>query len=413
VTAHISPTDWDLDSSLGEPASAELEELGLDRQDMELRCRKNTYEWLLRQYSEETGAFHGFYDPRSTQMAESQTANLIAPWQLIAGYDRYGDDALLERACRAADWVEHNLVESHPMSFVLGGIRDNYKPNQLWTKYTADYVRLDLALHRRTGKGQYLERAKQGGRFLVQSQTHGFAPKYDRVSEQWSTTGWQSFGRVVTALLGLAQELDDRAWARRAMAWAEHGVSLQAANGCFHLVHQTYYSSDVAADEMRALLLMSCDEADPPCREAAIRFANWHVDHQRADGSWWVTIDASGVPVSVYVGPGDVPNIAISLLYAHRETGDLRYLLSALRAIHYSMSVQATPDSGDPYLDDQNVLWGFWSWQPYYDYTMSSDQSTHHVRGMWYFLDYFRALAPPVRADLVKAWRAYRDSGRA
>jgi hypothetical protein len=130
------------------------------------------------------------------------------------------------------------------------------------------------------------------------------------------------------------------------------------------------------------------------------------------DGSWWVTIDASGVPVSMYVGPGDVPNIAISLLYMHRETGDLRYLLSALRAIHYSMNAQATPESGDPYLEDGNVLWGFWSWQPYYDYTMSSDQSTHHVRGMWYFLDYFQTLPPPAREDLVRAWRAYLDSGK-
>ncbi len=197
------------------------------------------------------------------------------------------------------------------------------------------------------------------------------------------------------------------------MAWVDYGVSLQAANGCFHLVHDTYYSSDVAADEMRALLLMSREEGDTPCREAAIRFADWHVEHQRPDGSWWVTVDASGVPASVYVGPGDVPNIAIALLYVHRETGEMRYLLSALRAIHYSVDVQATPDSGDPYLDDPNVLWGFWSWQPYYDYTMSSDQSTHHVRGMWYFLDYLHTLAPPVRADLVTAWRKYRESGKA
>ncbi len=413
MTAHISPIDWGLKSSLAEPALPELNELGLDRQDMELRCRQNTYEWLVRQYSEDGGAFHGFYDARSKRMAESQTSNLIAPWQLIAAYDRYGDESLLDRARRAADWVEENLVDSHPMSFVLGGVQDNYKPDQLWTKYTADYARLNLALYRRLGQAQYLERAEQGGRFLVQSQTHGFAPKYDRAAERWLDMGWQSFGRVVTALLGLAQELNDRTWARRAMAWVDYGVSLQAANGCFHLVHDTYYSSDVAADEMRALLLMSQEEGDTPCREAAIRFADWHVEHQRPDGPWWVTVDASGVPASVYVGPGDVPNIAIALLYVHRETGEMRYLLSALRAIHYSVDVQVTPDSGAPYLDDPNVLWGFWSWQPYYDYTMSSDQSTHHVRGMWYFLDYLQTLPLPVRADLVTAWRKYRESGKA
>jgi hypothetical protein len=302
----ISPTDWGLESSLGQAAVPELEALGLDRQEMELRCRRNTLEWLPRYFNEEVGGFYGYYDPRSRSFAAPQTVNLIAPSQ-------------------------------------------------------------------------------QSGRFLVQSQTHDFAPKYDQNLERWVDSSWQSFGRVIVALLALAEMTQDQGWSRRAMAWAEHGMKLQAPAGCFHLVHRSYYSSDVAADEMRALARVHHEAEHLACLEAALRFADWHVRTQREDGSRWVAVDASRVPVSEYVGPGDVPNIAIALLSLHRATGELRYLLSALRAIHYSLQVQATPESKGRYLKDPNVLWGFWSWPPYYDYPLSPDQSTHHVRGLWFF----------------------------
>lgn len=86
-----------------------------------------------------------------------------------------------------------------------------------------------------------------------------------------------------------------------------------------------------------------------------------------------------------------MPNLAISLLYLHYFTHDQRYLNAAYTAFRYSLSIQVTPNGHDPYADDERVRWGFWSWDPYYDYTLSGDQATHHVRGMWFLIDYWSA----------------------
>jgi hypothetical protein len=117
------------------------------------------------------------------------------------------------------------------------------------------------------------------------------------------------------------------------------------------------------------------------------------------NGAWPLTVDRWGVAVGDYIGPGDVPNICISLLMCHQETGKIEYLTSAVRALRYSMSRQVIPDK--PYSDDPRACWGFWSWDPPYDYTMSSDQSTHHVRGYWFFLDYFHTLEEETKAELA------------
>ncbi len=400
---HISPADWGLESSLPKRGTAQLRQMGLSKRDIEDRCRRNTYEWLLRQYNQELGAFHGFYDPRSGEFADAQTVNLIAPWQLLAAYDRYDDENLLQMATRCADWLHSNMMESHPMSLVLGGVRDNLKPAQIWTKYTADYVVLNLGIHQRTGNDEYLQRAIQSGRFLLQAQNHDFAPKYDTVREIWMGQGWQSFGRVVCAMLALHDVTNSGRWLKWATEWGDLGLDLQAGDGAFYVVHGNYYSSDVSADEIRALLALGEDTGRPEFRDAAIRFANWHLEHQREDGSWWLAIDRWGTRVSDYVGPGDAPNIAIALIAAHQATGNTALLAAAIRAFRFSLALQATPDCGDPYLEDDNIRWGFWSWAPYYDYTMSSDQSTHHVRGLWFFLDYFYSLPNGARQELAQA----------
>jgi len=88
--------------------------------------------------------------------------------------------------------------------------------------------------------------------------------------------------------------------------------------------------------------------------------------------------------------PGDIPNIGIGLLRLHHVTANSRYLQSANQTIRYSLDVQITPDSSHPYREDEKVRWGFWSWQPCYDYTLSADQSTHHARGMWFLIDYWQ-----------------------
>lgn len=399
----VSPQSWGLERS-SQTASPHLDAMGIPKAELEARARRNTYDWVLRQFDPEAGAFRGYYDPRTQKFAEPQTANLIAPFQLIAAFDRYEDEELLVRARRCADWLEENMVESHPMSLVLGGVRDNIKPTQLWTKYTADYVTLNLALYERQQTEDLLARAIHSSKFLMQSQNQGFAPKYDHAIERWMKRGWESFGRVIVAMIALQEFTDDEAWLDRAMLWAEHGVGLQAADGCFYLINNDYYSSDIAADEIRSLIRTHWRTDRSRFLNAAVRFADWHLDHQLPNGAWPLSVDRWGVTVGPYVGPGDIPNIAIALLLVHKATGDIKYLASAVEAMRYSMTQQCVPGCGERFADDPNIQWGFWSWDPRYDWTMSSDQSTHHVRGYWFFLDYFLSLPGEVQravAELV------------
>jgi hypothetical protein len=115
------------------------------------------------------------------------------------------------------------------------------------------------------------------------------------------------------------------------------------------------------------------------------------VQSQTSGGAWALTTDRDGNVVMPTVGPGDIPNIAVALLRLYQVTRDVRYLESAYRALRYSLGVQVTPQSEHPYRDHPAALWGFWSWDPYYDYTQSADQSTHHARGMWFLVDYWHA----------------------
>jgi hypothetical protein len=397
----VSPQSWGLERSKQED-SPHLVAMGLPKAQLEERARRNTWSWLPRQFDRDVGAFHGFYDPRSKSFAPPQTVNLIAPFQLVAAFDRYGDEELLVMARRSADWLEENLVETHPMSLVLGGVRDNIKPTQLWTKYAADYVTLNLALYERQQDERLLERAIDGSKFLLQSESHGFAPKYDHAIEEWMPKGWQSFGRVVVATIALQEFTGDEAWLDRAMLWAEHGVGLQAADGGFYLINDDYYSSDIAADEIRGLVRTHWRTERTRFLNAAVRFADWHLEHQLPNGAWPLSVDRWGVTVGPYVGPGDIPNIAISLLLVHKATGDIKYLAAVVRAIRYSVSQQCTPGDDCEFGDDPNLQWGFWSWDPRYDHTMSADQSTHHVRGYWFFLDYFLSLPEDVQGAVAE-----------
>ena len=57
----ISPRDWGLPPAT-EQGAEKFRLLGFDREDLENRCRQNTYSWLLRQFNEGFGAFHGYSD---------------------------------------------------------------------------------------------------------------------------------------------------------------------------------------------------------------------------------------------------------------------------------------------------------------------------------------------------------------
>jgi hypothetical protein len=103
------------------------------------------------------------------------------------------------------------------------------------------------------------------------------------------------------------------------------------------------------------------------------------------------------------VGPGDIPNIAMALLRLHRATDECRYLAAALKAMRYALTRQVTPGSSHPFADQESVLWGLWSWDPHYDYTMSGDQVTHFTRGLWFTLDYLASLDAEHTHDIVKS----------
>jgi hypothetical protein len=404
----ISPQDWGL-----LPAGAENNqvwlELGIAFDEWEERARKATYEWLMRSWQEDQGALAGHCRVGEGCFQAPQLTNLIAPWQLLAAYDRYGDAELLKKAMRAADWVYGNLVETHPMSVVVGAVRDDWFPDEVWTKFTAEFVILNLGLYARTQNAEYRRRAIQSVRFLMQAELHEYAPKFDRRDQRWIKRGWQSFGRIIEAYLYLYDISGDNLWLGRALAWGEYSLTLQAPDSAFYLINGEYYNTDLAADELRALTFLYEQTSLPQFRTAAQRFADWHLQIQRPDGAWLLTIDRFANPVSEYVGPGDVPNIAIALLRLHKATGEPRYLASALRAMRYAIGQQVIPGSSHPYADSENALWGCWSWDPYYDYTMSGDQVTHFARGLWFTIDYLASLTPEQTEALAPAVREQLD----
>ncbi len=385
----ISPQDWGLPVA-SRTSETHIPGLGASPAELDRRMRGNVYQWLPRQLDPETGAFYGFYRAPDGYREPPQTVNLIASWQLMAAYDRFGDNQLLEHARQSLDFYYRQFVVSHPMSVVRGGARDGVATHEIWTKFSAEFVIGALGLYRRAKQNTWLERAEQGGRYLLQAARHGFAPRYRLDTGRWGDLdfGWDSWGRVVEACLDLAAATEDVSWRDLAMRWGEHGLSIQAEDGCFYLIDREYYNTDLAADELRALIFLYEITKDERFLHTALRFADWHLAHQRPDGAWAMTLDRDGNVVVPTVGPGDVPNIAIALLRLHYVTGEARYLEAALLALRYSLSMQVLPDSGQPYADDPNVQWGFWSWDPYYDYTLSGDQSTHHVRGMMFALDY-------------------------
>lgn len=393
----ISPQDWGLavaDASAESLADAPgFVTLGASPRELEERIRANTYEWLPRQLDEEQGAFHGFYSAPRQHLDFPQTVNLIAPWQLLAAYDRYEDAQLLSMAREATDWFYERYVVTHPMSVVIGGVRDGLRSEELWTKFAAELIISAVGLYRRTGEDQYLDRARQSASFLIQSGRHDDSPKYNEETGTWQDWGWQSFGRVIEAFLELEQVTEEGPWMEHALRWGEFGLTLQAADGGYYLIDGDYFNTDLAADELRALVFLYERTQWAVYLEFARDFADWLLTWQREDGAWPLTVDRDGNVVVPTVGPGDVPNIAIALLRLHYVTNDETYLQAALRAYGYSLSKQVLPDGGEPYADDPRVQWGFWSWDPYYDYTLSADQSTHHVRGMMFLLDYLGATA--------------------
>lgn len=385
----ISPQDWGL--SVAHTSDEPIHGLNVSAAELDQRIRGCTYQWAQRHFNEEAGAFYGFYSAPDKRFEPPQTVNLIAPWQFLATYDRYGDKHLLEQAERATDWFYRHFVVTHPMSVVIGGVRESLPEGELWTKFAAEFILLNAGLHTRTNNPLYRERAEQSAMFLIQSMRHSFSPKYDTRLGMWREKGWQSFGRVIEAFLVLSELTGATHWRDLALRWGEFGLSRLADDGGLYLIDDEYFNTDIAADELRAFTFLYEVTNRPEFLSAAQRFAEWLIASQRDDGAWSLTIDRDGNVVVPTVGPGDIPNIAIAFLRLHHVTQQDNYLDAALRALRYSLSVQVLPDSSHPFSDDPNVQWGFWSWMPHYDYTVSGDQATHHVRGFLFALDYLQS----------------------
>jgi hypothetical protein len=386
----VSPQDWGLPVAEAVPDTT-MESIGVSLREMQTRAKNATYEWLLGQFDEKSGAFHGHYRAPDQYLEPPQTVNLIAPWQMLAAYDRYQDPHLLEMARRAATWFYERHVVDHPMSVVAGGVRDGGNPDDIWTKFTAEEVITCLGMFARTNEDVWMDRALQSGRCLIQARRHGFSPRYRLSVNQWLGLGWDSWGRAVQANLLLWKALGSQSWRDEAVHWGNHALDIQAEDGAFYLIDGEYYNTDLAADELRALVLLYEVIGKPDFLAAARRLGDWHLAVQKSNGAWPLTIDRDGNVVMPTVGPGDIPNIAIALLRLHHVSGEQSYLDAAWRALRYALSTQIIPGRSQPYEDDPKVRWGFWSWDPYYDYTLSGDQSTHHARGMWFFMDYWAA----------------------
>ncbi len=389
----ISPKDWGLPKASATDDNV-IPGIRMSSAEVEQRIRDCTYQWLPQQFDAKTGAFYGHYRASDGYQEPPKTVNLLAGWQLMASFDRYQDEQLLDRASSSLAFYYRNFVVSHPMSVVVGGARDGIATYEVWTKFSAEFVIGALGLYRRTEDELWLEQAQQSGRYLLQAARHRFSPKYFLNKGSWSNLefGWDSWGRAIEALLDLALVTGDSVWQDIALRWGEHALSIQAEDGSFYLIDNEYYNSDLAADELRGLAFLYELTHERRFINACRRFADWHLAHQRPDASWMMTLDRDGNVVTPIVGPGDVSNIGIALLRIHHITGDKDYLDAALGAFNYSLSKQVMPGSSEPYADDPYVEWGFWSWDPYYDYSLSPDQSTHHVRGIMFLLDYLAFL---------------------
>lgn len=387
----ITPQTWGIplpDEAGKQRAGARL---GIPYADIAARAKHAIYDFLDRLYNSEAGALHHYYRADTAYLSEMDSGNYLMALNYLVAYDRYQDEAMLHKAANCFQWAYDHCTESHPMFTWQGGVRDGFKSHELYVKYTGDAFWACLALYRRTRDDRYLFYIRQFHNFMKQARRAGFMYKYDTRTYQWTDTGfcWRAFGYPVTAYLELFEITGDVRYREHALAWGEHGLTLQAPNGAFYLLDGQFWNSDLAASELRGLVFLYEETGDPRFLDAARCYADWLLAHQREEGAWPIGIDLDDEICAPNIGPGDTPNIGISLLRLHRATGAAAYLDAAVKTLHYSLALQAVEDGRYPlHLNDPHVKWGFWSWEPLYDYSLSGDQSVHHIRGMMFIPDY-------------------------
>ncbi|MBB5173887.1 hypothetical protein [Texcoconibacillus texcoconensis] len=391
----ISPKDWDLTEPDHAGKEKVKEMLGISYDEIQTRSKNAVYEFLDRLYNKEEGALHHYYRADNKFISEMDSGNFLMAINYLVMYDRYQDDTMLEKAANCFKWAYENWTETHPMFTWQGGVKDGFKQNELYVKYTGDAFWACLALYKRTKDEDYLFYLKQFHNFMKQARKAGFKYKYDTNTYQWSDTGfcWRGFGFPVTAYLEWYELTKDEIYLEHAIAWGEHGLTLQAEDGGFYLIDGEFWNSDLVAPELRGLVFLYEVTKQEKFLVAAKKFADWLIEYQREDGAWPIGIDTDGDVCAPNVGPGDMPNIGISFIRLHQNTGEQKYLDSAIKTVKYGLEMQAIEGARYPYyLEDPHVKWGFWSWEPLNDYSLSGDQSVHHIRGMLFLADYIGSL---------------------
>lgn len=388
----ISPSCWGL--SVPKDTNTNVNaRLGHQPQELERRTRECVYSFLESLMSEETGALKHYYRADLKTYGEIDSGNFLMAVNYLTMYDLYGDKHMLDRAESCFWWAYKNTCEIHPMFSWQGGVRDGQKPKELYVKYTGDAFLAANALYKRTGKEEYLFCIRQFHSFFKQARKAGFAYKYNTETYTWSSSGyvWRSFGFPLTAYIELWTLTGEERYLEEARLWADHGLTMQEPDGCFYLLDGAFWNSDLTAPELRGLCFLYEITGEKKYLEAARRFGDWLLQKQNPDGSWPIGIDQEGEVCAPNIGPGDMPNIAISLLRLHMNTGEERYLDAAVSAVNYGLSLQAIEDGKYPNsLEDSHVKYGFWSWDPLFDNSLSGDQSVHHIRGIL-FLSAFLA----------------------
>jgi hypothetical protein len=397
----ITAADWGIGPATATGRAAVQDHLGVDFETLEARCREAVYTWLVGLYDDDAGALYHYYRADTAERGAMDSGNFLMALCFVTMFDRYGDRDMLERAERCYAWAYRHCTETHPMHTWQGGVRDGFVPTECYTKYTADALITAAILHARSPRDEYRHHAAQYHNFLKQARASGFKAKYHRDRYAWTDHGfsWNTFGAPAIAYLEWYSATKEPRYLEQARAWVDHGLTLQADDGAFYLLDGAFWNSDLTALELLALVHLAEQSGDERYLASARRFADWLVARQRDDGSWPIGIDRDGEVVAPNVGPGDMPHIAMALVRLHRRDRQPRYLAAAVSACRYALSMQAAPGGRYPlHLDDPLVRWGFWSWDPLFDTSLSGDQLVHHVRGLMLVAEYLAELGDEARA---------------
>lgn len=392
----INPKEWGYKAP-SEKGSLKIEEiLGENFESIKNRIENCVYSFLDRLYDENEQALRHYYRADNKYTSELDSGNFLMAINYLVIYDMNGDENMLKKAENCFQWAYENVTEIHPMFTWQGGVRDGFKHNELYVKYTGDAFLTCNALYKRTKDEKYLFYIKQFHNFFKQAKKAGFMYKYDTNTYQWSQKGfvWRSFGFPVNSYLELYEITKDENYLNEAIEWGNHGLTLQEEDGGFYLIDGDFWNSDLTAPELRSLVYLYEITKDKKYLEAAEKFADWLLKYQREDGAWVIGIDEDGEVCAPNVGPGDTPNIGVSLLRLDQHVNHNRYFDASVKAMKYSLSMQAVENGKYPlYLEDERAKWGFWSWEPLMDYSLSGDQSVHHIRGllfMSYYIETFK-----------------------